>query len=128
MSTRVSRAELARAAPAPAGFAGGLSCLARRALKPILLLVAVFWLSMLWNLPVDLKDLNAEAVSTHWPALLLPALAAIVVNASFVDGIAFEILLLTLAIALVPALRQGWPARVFRHAIAGVTLLLVVLC
>ena len=83
---------------------------------------------MLWNLPVDLKDLNAEAVSTSWPALLLPALAAIVISASFIDGIAFEILLLTFAVALLPALRSGRAAFLLRHAVAAITLLLVVLC
>lgn len=131
MSTRVSRAELAEAAPRPFGLGGrdgGLARLCRRALKPVLLLLAVFWLSMLWNLPVDLKDLNAEALSTSWPALLLPALVAIGVNASFIDGLAFEILLLTLAIALFPALRRGPGAAVLRHVVAGATLLLVVLC
>ena len=131
MSTRVSRAELARAAVKPIGLGSRIDALPlalRKALKPALLLIAVLWLSMLWNLPVDLKDLNAEAVTTSWPALLLPALAAIVVNASFIDGIAFEILLLTGAIALFPALRAGWRAVVLRHAVAAVTLLLVVLC
>ncbi|MGI9507785.1 MAG: sulfatase-like hydrolase/transferase, partial [Geminicoccaceae bacterium] len=87
-----------------------------------------FWLSMLWNLPVNLKDLNAEAMSTSWPALLLPAITALVVHASFLAGIAFEIVLLTFAIALFPALRQGPIARVLCHVVAGTTLLLVVLC
>ncbi len=131
MSTRVSRAELAEAAPGPFGLGGRDDGLARRfkhVLKPLLLVAAVLWLSMLWNLPVDLKDLRTEALSASWPALLLPALAAIVVNASFVDGIAFEILLLTLAIALFPALRQGRGATFLRHVFAGATLLLVVLC
>jgi hypothetical protein len=131
MSTRVSRAELAVAAGQPAGVGGRIEALPpwlQKAVKPALLLAAVFWLSMLWNLPVDLKDLNHEAVSTNWPALLLPALLAIVVNASFVDGLAFEILLLTFVIALVPGLRTGWGAWLLRHGVAGVTLLLVVLC
>ncbi|MGI9501240.1 MAG: hypothetical protein ACR2P3_14485, partial [Geminicoccaceae bacterium] len=131
MSTRVSRAELAEAAPGPFGPAGRFEPVRRqlkRVLKPILLLAAVLWLSMLWNLPVDLRDLSTETLSASWPALLLPALAAIIVNASFVDGLAFEILLLTLAIALFPVLRQGRGATVLRHVIAGTTLLLVVLC
>jgi len=131
MSTRVSRAELADAAARPIGFGRRIDALPlrlRKALKPVLLVTAVLWLSMLWNLPVDLKDLNAEALSTSWPALLLPALAAIVVSASFLDGIALEILLLTSAIALFSGLREGWRASVLRHIIAGVTLLLVVLC
>jgi hypothetical protein len=93
-----------------------------------LLFAAIFWLSMLWNLPVDLRDLSTESVSTNWPALLLPALTAVIVSASFLDGIAVEILLLTLAIALFPFLRRGGVATVFRHAIAALTLLLVVLC
>ncbi|MEM7043585.1 MAG: sulfatase-like hydrolase/transferase [Pseudomonadota bacterium] len=130
MSTRVSRAELAEAASRPIGLAGayGLPRWLKRAVKPLLLIGAIFWLSMLWNLPVDLRDLNAEAVSTNWPALLLPALSAIVVSASFIDGIAFEILLLTFAIALVPALRSGQVSAILRHGIALITLLLVVLC
>jgi hypothetical protein len=93
-----------------------------------LLFAAIFWLSMLWNLPVDLRDLSTESVSTNWPALLLPALTAVIVSASFLDGIAVEILLLALAIALFPFLRRGGVAAVFRHAIAALTLLLVVLC
>ncbi|MEZ5931870.1 MAG: sulfatase-like hydrolase/transferase [Alphaproteobacteria bacterium] len=131
MSTRVSRAELASAATRPLGVGSRIEALPpwlQKAVKPALLLAAIFWLSMLWNLPVDLKDLNHQAVTTNWPALLLPALAAIVVNASFIDGIAFEILLLTFVIALVPALRRGWGARLLRHLVAAVTLLLVVLC
>ncbi|MEM8950562.1 MAG: sulfatase-like hydrolase/transferase [Pseudomonadota bacterium] len=131
MSTRISRAELAEAAPEPFGLGGregGLPLQLRRTLKPLLLLFGFLWLSMLWNLPVDLKDLGTETVSENWPALLLPALVAIVINASFLDGIAFEILLLTLAIALIPALQQGRTALIFRHVFAGATLLLVVLC
>ena len=131
MSTRVSRAELAEAAPRPFGLGGPDEGFIRRfkpVLKPVLLIAAIFWLSMLWNLPVDLKDLRTESFSTSWPALLLPALAAIVVNASFVDGIAFEILLLTLAIALFPVLRQGRGATILGHVFAGATLFLVVLC
>lgn len=131
MSTRVSRAELAETAARPLGLDGRwprFRHLAKRALKPALLLAAIFWLSLLWNLPVDLKDLRAEAVSTSWPALLLPALWAVVVHASFVDGIAIEILLLTLLITLVPALRRGTGGRILRHLVASVTLLLAVLC
>ena len=128
MSTRVSRADLTETAPGPIGLAGKLRPIARRFAKPFLLFAAVFWLSMLWNLPVDLKDLSTESVSTSWPALLLPALMAVIVNASFLDGIALEILLLTLAIALFPPLRNGSFARFFRHAAAITTLLLVVLC
>ena len=131
MSTRVSRAELAEGAPRPFGLGGrddGLSRQLRCVLKPLLLVAAVLWLSMLWNLPVDLKDLRTEALSVSWPALLLPALFAIVINASFIDGIAFEILLLALAIALFPAFREGRVALMLRHVFAGATLLLVVLC
>ncbi|MGI9487588.1 MAG: sulfatase-like hydrolase/transferase [Geminicoccaceae bacterium] len=122
---------MAEAAPRPFGLGGrddGLSRQLRRVLKPLLLVAAVLWLSMLWNLPVDLKDLRTEALSASWPALLLPALFAIVLNASFIDGIAFEILLLALAIALFPALREGRVALILRHVFAGATLLLVVLC
>ena len=128
MSTRISRAELAGTTSAPVALDGRLGSVVRRAAKPFLLFAAIFWLSMLWNLPVDLKDLSTESVSTNWPALLLPALTAVIVNASFLDGIAVEILLLALAIALFPFLRRGGVAAVFRHAIAALTLLLVVLC
>ncbi len=131
MSTRVSRAELAK--PAPSSWLQGEGRVAlfnrfARAVKPIALLAAVLWLSMLWNLPVDLRDFDAQPVSTNWPALLLPALAAVVLNASFLDGIAIEILLLTLVIALFPALRRGRLALALCHGVAVLTLLLVVLC
>ena len=131
MSTRISRAELADIAPRPFGLGDAVQSLPRwlrRALKPLLLLTAVFWLSMLWNLPVDLQDLSAGAAPTHWPALLLPTLVAIAASASVIDGIALEILLLTAAIALVPALRKGRPAVLLRHAVAAITVLLVLLC
>lgn len=131
MSTRVSEAELGEATPSPWFQSQGwiaLCRLARRVYKPVALLVAIVWLSMLWNLPVDLKDFDAQAVSTNWPALLLPALIAVVLNASFLDGIAIEILLLALFIALIPALRHGRLAVVFSHGVALATLLLAVLC
>jgi len=99
-----------------------------RAFKPLILLTGFLWLSMLWNLPVDLRDLGAQAISTNWPALLLPVLSAVAVNASFIDGIAIEILLLTFAIALLSWLRQGRVAFVLRHGIAALTLVLVVVC
>ena len=131
MSTRASRAELLKANPATWWLDDRYLALRRfavRGLKPLALLAAVLWLSMLWNLPVDLRDFDAQAMSTNWPALLLPALSAVVLNASFIDGIAFEILALTLVIALVPGLRQGRAGSVLRHGVALVTLLLVVLC
>ncbi|MGI9452318.1 MAG: hypothetical protein ACR2QH_17010, partial [Geminicoccaceae bacterium] len=131
MSTRVSRAELLKASPLPGWTDDRIQLLRRyalRALKPLALLAGFLWLSMLWNLPVDLRDFDAQAISTNWPALLLPALAAVAVNASFIDGIALEILLLTFAIALFSRLRQGLGAIVLRHGVAIVTLLLVVLC
>ncbi|MGH1477937.1 MAG: sulfatase-like hydrolase/transferase [Geminicoccales bacterium] len=128
---RASKAELTRAALPwwqDKGGSTSLKRLAGRLIKPIALLAAILWLSMLWNLPVDLRDFDAEAVSTNWPALLLPTLGAIALNASFIDGIAVEILLLTLAIALIPLLRQGRIAVGMRHGVALLTLLLVVLC
>jgi len=128
MSTRVSRAELQQAASGPFGLDGRLRHIVRRGAKPFLLFAAVFWLSMLWNLPVDLKDLSTEGLSTNWPALLLPALLAVIVSASFLDGIAVEILFLTCAISLFPILRKGALALCFRHVVAATTLLLVVLC
>ncbi len=131
MSTRVSRAELTKAARSSwwqDERRAALHNIVGRAIKPLFLLAAVLWLSMLWNLPVDLRDFDAQPVSTNWPALLLPALTAVVLNASFIDGIAIEILLLTLVIALIPALRRGWIALAMRHGVALVTLLLVVLC
>ena len=132
MSTRVSKAELAKATPLPwwRGEGGRLALrrVAGRAVKPIALLAAVLWLSMLWNLPVDLRDFDAQAVSTNWPALLLPAVSAVVLNASFIDGVAIEILMLTLLITLIPTLRQGRTAFVLRHGVAFLTVLLVVLC
>ncbi len=131
MSTRASRAELRAAAVRPSNLDGDVTALSdklRHAVEPIFLLAAVAWLSILWNLPVDPNDLHAETASADWPALLLPLVFAIVTNASFVNGIGFEILLLTLAIALLPALRQGPLARVLGHVFAGATLLLVSLC
>ena len=131
MSTRVSKAELAKTAPPV--FSESIlrlvpGWLAEHAIKPIALLAAILWLSMLWNLPVDLRDFDAQAVSTNWPALLLPALAAVILNASFLDGIAIEILLLAFAIAFIPTLREGRGAIYFGHAVAIATLFLVVLC
>ncbi len=131
MSTRVSRAEPAKTASVSWWQDQGVAALRRfaaLAAKPIVLTMAVLWLSMLWNLPVDLRDFDAQAVSTNWPALLLPALSAVVLNASFVDGIAFEILALTLLIALIPPLRAGRIGAVVRHGVAAVTLLVVILC
>ncbi len=132
MSTRVSRAELLKAASAAPWWLDDrllAFCLhVLRAFKPLLLLASFLWLSMLWNLPVDLRDLDAEAISTNWPALLLPALSAVALNASFIDGIALEILVLTFAIALFSCARQGRFAVVLRHAVAAVTLILVVVC
>ena len=131
MSTRVSRAELLKAPPPPWWTDDRIQLLRRyafRVIKPLLLLAGFLWLSMLWNLPVDLRDFDAQAISTNWPALLLPALAAVAVNASFIDGIALEILLLTFAIALFSRCRKGPGAVVLRHGVAIVTLLLVVLC
>lgn len=130
MSTRVSRAELTEAAPRPRWHDGPwreVARFAKVALKLVALMTAVLWLSMLWNLPVDLRDFDAQTVSTSWPALLLPALSAVVLNASFLDGVAIEILLLTLGIAFLPTLRRGRAAQVLRHGVAFLTLLLVVL-
>ncbi len=111
---------------APDGRSKQLGAVLKAASKPFLLALAFLWLSLLWNIPVDLRDLTAEAVSNNWPALLLPTLSAVVVNASFVDGIAFEILLVTLAIAVFPMLRRGRVASVFGHAFAAITLVLAV--
>jgi hypothetical protein len=126
---RASRTEL-RATARPSGLDGHAAALAdklRYTVKPVLLLVAVAWLSMLWNLPVDPQDLQAGEPSGTWPALLLPLVIAIVTHASVIDGIAFEVLLVTLAIALLTPLRQGPLARLFGHLFAAVTLVLVVL-
>ncbi|MGI9435942.1 MAG: sulfatase-like hydrolase/transferase [Geminicoccaceae bacterium] len=123
MSMPVSRTELAEAALRPGErhwLRTGATC--------VVLLAASLWLSMLWNLPVDIRDFDTSDVAVNWPALVLPALNAIIVNASFVDGVALEIVLLVALIALVPALRHGRTAVLLRHAVAVSTLLLVVLC
>ncbi|MEL6961858.1 MAG: hypothetical protein AAFO01_03830 [Pseudomonadota bacterium] len=100
----------------------------RYAIKPLFLLVAFCWLSIFWNLPVDFDDVNPGAAPASWPALFLPIVSSIVVNASVLDGIAFEILIVTWAIAIFPFLRRGPLAFLFGHVVALITLVLTVLC
>jgi hypothetical protein len=52
----------------------------------------------------------------------------VLLNASVVDGLSVEVLLLAFFIALSPSLRSGWRAMVVRHGFAFLTLLLAVLC
>ncbi len=127
---RILKAELAEGGPAPRELGGDMTAASmwRRALTPVVLLAAVLWLSMLWNLPVALQDFDVPSASTNWPALVSPVLSAIVLNASVVDALALEVVVLVGLIALLPRLRQGLPALLLRHGFGVATLLLVVLC
>ena len=127
---RVSKAEWADGGPARRGLDSGMTAASawRHAMTIVVLLAAVFWLSMLWNLPVALQDFDVPTASTNWPALVSPVLSAIVLNASVADALALEVVVLVGLIALWPGLRAGTPAVLLRHGFGLVTLFLVVLC